>query len=149
MIRIENSPREKANRLENYSRKYRCGNPTSAIQCAPEVEIAHRLGSVARSMIVRVHRRTVRDDILRIAKREKVLEIRGMKLCFFADLTTETVRASFREVKHNLWKAGVKHEFIPPATLILTYNGESKRFTDHLSAEAFYKAKIEPGKLHG
>lgn len=143
------------------------GNPTSYVaalmnemfrdklQQIPEVENAHRVGPVAKSgqraMIVRMHKLALREEILCIAKKEKVLEIRGMKLRFYADLTTETARAraSFREVRNRLWKAGVKHRIIHPATLILTYKDETKKFTDHLSVEAFYKDVIEPDNQAG
>lgn len=165
--------KEKADRLENYSRKFNIriigltpnaekGNPTSYVsalfndlfkdklQRAPEVENAHRVGSAAKSgqrvMIVRMHRLESREEILRVAKRDKVLEIRGMKLRFFPDMTTEMARAraSFREVRNKLWSAGVKHGIIHPATLIMTFNGETKKFTNHLDAETFYKTVIEP-----
>uniref|UniRef100_A0A672I4Q0 L1 transposable element RRM domain-containing protein n=1 Tax=Salarias fasciatus TaxID=181472 RepID=A0A672I4Q0_SALFA len=161
-LRKENKElREKADRLENHSWKYNIrilglppnvekGNPTSYVaalmneifrdklQQIPEVENVHRVGPVAKSgqrkMIVWLHRLALREEILRIAKKEKVLEIRGMKSWIYANLTTETVRAraSFREVRNQLWKAGVKHRIIHPATLILTYKDETKKFTDHL-----------------
>lgn len=167
--------KDRADRLENYSRKYNLrilglttdiekGNPTSymsalfqelfkdKLQYMPEVESAHRTGSAnkhgQRAMIVRMHRLAAREEILRMAKMKRVLEIRGMKLRIFPDFTTEIAkaRASFREVRSILWSVGVKHGIIHPATLILTFKGETKKFADHLMAEKFVKTVIKPEK---
>lgn len=174
-LRKENTDlKEKADRLENHSRKYNIrilgltrdtekGNPTSFVSAllndlfkdklhrAPEVENAHRVGPVAKSgqraMIVRMHRLDTRDEILCLAKKEKLFEIRGIKLRIFPDFTAEVAkaRARFREVRTKLWSAGVKHGIIHPAILILTFNDEIIKFTDHLAAESFYKSVVEPG----
>lgn len=67
----------------------------------PEVENAHRVGPVVkfgnRVMIVKMQRYMVREDILRISRKEGVLEVRGMKLWIFPDLTSDMAkkRASF------------------------------------------------------
>ncbi|KAK9976729.1 hypothetical protein ABG768_021934 [Culter alburnus] len=173
-LRKENTNlKEKADRLENNSQKYNIrilglvrdtekGNPTSFVSAlfndlfkdklhrAPEVENAHRVGPVAKSgqraMVVRMHRLDTRDEILRLAKKEKLFEIRGMKLRIFPDFTAETAkaRARFREVRNKLWSAGVKHGIIHPAILILTFNEKTIKFTDHLAAESFYKTVVEP-----
>lgn len=165
--------KEKADRLENHSRKYNIrilgldreiekGNPTSFVSAllnelfkdklhrAPEVENAHRVGPVVKSgqrvMIVRMHRLETRNNILYLAKKVKLFEIRGMKLRIFPNLTAETVRARarFREVRNKLWSAGVTHGIIHPATLILTFKEETRKFTRHLAAETFYKTVVEP-----
>ncbi|KAK7944954.1 hypothetical protein WMY93_000682 [Mugilogobius chulae] len=167
--------KDKADRMEDRSRKYNIrilgipidaerGNPTSYVsallkehfkdklQYAPEVEIAHRTGPVNKSgqriMIVRMLRLAAREEILRIAKNEKEFVIRGMKLRIFPDFTAETAkaRASFREVRNKLWSAGVKHSIIHPATLILTFKGETKKFNDHQHAENYVKTVIEKEK---
>lgn len=173
-LRKENTDlKEKADRLENHSRKYNIrilglvrdiekGNPTSFVSAllndlfkdklhrAPEVENAHRIGPAAKSgqrvMIVRMHRLDTRDEILRLAKKEKLFEIRGMKLRIFPDFTDETAkaRALFREVRNKLWSAGVIHGIMHPAILILTYNEKTIKFTDHLAAEKFYMTVVEP-----
>lgn len=169
--------KEKAERLENHSRKYNIrilgltqdiekGNPTSYVsallsdlfrgklQSAPEVENAHRVGPVPTSgqrvMIVRMHRLATREEVLRIAKRDKVFEIRGMRLRIFADLTAETVRARarFHDVRSRLWSAGVKHGIIHPATLILTFKGQTEKFTDHLAAEKYFETVIKLGTMN-
>lgn len=173
-LRKENTDlKEKVDRLEYHSRKYNIrifglvrdiekGNPTSYVSAllndlfkdklhrAPEVENAHRVGQAAKSgqraMIVRMHRLDMRDEILCLAKKEKLFEIRGMKLRIFPDFTAETAkaRAHFHDVRNKLWSAGVKHGIIHPAILILTFNKETIKFTDHLAAESFYKTVVEP-----
>lgn len=171
-----NELKEKSERMESHSRKHNIrvigltsgvekGNPTSymsvllkelfrdKLQLEPEVEVAHRVGSVdksgQRAMIVRMQRLVVREEIVRIAKEERVLEARGMKLRFFPDISAEMarVRASFRDVRTKLWSAGLKHGIIHTATLILTFRGDTKKFTNHLSAETYLKTVIEPELL--
>lgn len=167
--------KEKTERLESHNRKYNVrvmgltsdvekGNPTSymsqllkelfsdKLQLVPGVEVAHRVGSKSnvtsgqRVMIVRLQRLVERDEIVRIAKEERVLEVRGMKLRFFPDISTEMakIRASFRDMRKKLWSAGVKHGIIHPATLILTFKGDTKKFSNHLAAETYLKTVIEP-----
>uniref|UniRef100_A0A3B3C4J3 L1 transposable element RRM domain-containing protein n=1 Tax=Oryzias melastigma TaxID=30732 RepID=A0A3B3C4J3_ORYME len=175
-LRKENKAlKEKADRMEDRSRKYNIrilgvttdvekGNPTSymsalleelfkdKIQRAPEVEAAYRTGpknkSGHRVMIVRMHRLTAREEILRAAKKERKFDFQGMTLRFFPDLTAEIVKArdSFREVRAKLWKAGVRHGIIHPATLILTFRGETKKFMDHQAAGDYVKTVIEAVK---
>lgn len=166
----------KAERLEIHSRKYNLrvygltsdiekGNPTSymsalfkelfqdKVQSEPEVENAHRIGpagkTTGRAMIVRLQKFTTREQILRISKKEGVLHVRGMKLRIFPDLTTEMAkkRASFRDIRSKLRSAGVRHGIIHPATLIITFKGETKKFTECSVAEVYVKTMIEPG-LH-
>lgn len=165
--------KEKTECLESHNRKYNVrvmgltsdvekGNPTSymsqllkelfsdKLQLELGVEVAHRVGSKSKSgqwvMIVRLQRLVVRDEIVRIAKEERVLEVRGMKLRFFPDILTEMakIRASFRDVRKKLWSAGVKHGIIHPATLILTFRGDTKKFSNHLAAETYLKTVTEP-----
>lgn len=38
----------------------------------------------------------------------------------------------------------MKHGITHPATWILTYKGETRRFTGHLAAEMYFKTGIEP-----
>uniref|UniRef100_A0A3B3DK96 L1 transposable element RRM domain-containing protein n=1 Tax=Oryzias melastigma TaxID=30732 RepID=A0A3B3DK96_ORYME len=150
-LRKENKAlKEKADRMEDRSRKYNIrilgvttdvekGNPTSymsalleelfkdKIQRAPEVEAAYRTGpknkSGHRVMIVRMHRLTAREEILRAAKKERKFDFHGMILRFFPDLTAEIVKArdSFREVRAKL--------------------GETKKFMDHQAAGDYVKTQ--------
>uniref|UniRef100_A0A673B6A9 L1 transposable element RRM domain-containing protein n=1 Tax=Sphaeramia orbicularis TaxID=375764 RepID=A0A673B6A9_9TELE len=173
LCKENNTLKEKAELLENHSRKYNVrilglttdaeqGNPTGYVsillkemfgdklQLMPEVENAHRIGPMTKSgqraMIVRMQRLVMREEILRVARKEKVFEARGMKLRFFPDLTANTAkaRASYREVRNKLWNAGIKHGIIHPATLVLTFRGETRRFTDNVAAETYVKTVIEP-----
>ena len=70
-----------------------------------------------------------------------------MKLRIFPDLTEDMAkrRGSFKEIREKLWNAKVKQGIIHPATLIITFREEAKRFTDHREAEAYWKDVIEPG----
>ena len=70
-----------------------------------------------------------------------------MTLQIFPDLTADLVkkRATFREVRENLRRVGVKHGIIHPATLIITVRaGQSKKFTDHREAEVYWDSVIKP-----
>ena len=167
--------KQKAEKLEKYSRRSNVrvfglttgverGNPTSymaelLLEMFKDklsvthigVEVAHRVGPVpktgSRSMIVRLQDYMVKEDIVNNAKKEGVMEVRGMKLRIFPDLTEEMAkrRGSFKEIREKLWNAKVKQGIIYPATLIITFREEAKRFTDHIKAEAYWKDVIEPG----
>lgn len=60
-----------------------------------------------------------------------------MKVRIFPDLTAETDkrRAQFQDVRARLHEKRIKHGIIHPATLIITFNGETKSFQDHKAAE--------------
>lgn len=101
--------KEKAERLEMHSCKYNVrvfglakdrekSNPISympklfkelfqeKLQSEIDVEIAHRIGPTGkadRAMIVRLQKRTTREEIIKIAKKEKVLQVHGMRLKIF------------------------------------------------------------------
>lgn len=175
LLRKDNSElRGKTERLESHSRKYNLrvfglskdvekGNPTSymntlfkelfkgKLQTEPVVEIAHRVGPQVkngdRAMIVRMQRYMAREEILKVAKKERTLKHGEMKLQMFPDLTSDMAkqRATFREVRENLRREGVRHGIIHPATLIITVEpGQSKKFTDHREAEDYWQSVIKP-----
>ncbi|XP_029938451.1 protein NLRC3-like [Salarias fasciatus] len=127
--------KDKVERLEMHSRKQNVrvfglttdiekGNPTTymsklfkeafeeKLQSAPEVEVAHRVGPAGkakeRAMIVRLQNRAAREEILKIAKKDGMLQIRGMNLRIFPDLTSEMAkkRAGFKEIRAKLRDAG-------------------------------------------
>lgn len=108
------------------------------------MEIAHRVGPATKSgpgpIIVRMQRYLAKDAILQIAKKERVLHFRGVKVKIFPDLTTEMSkrRAQFKAIRMQLHQAEIKHGLIHPATLIITFNRETKYFQDHRSAETFF-----------
>lgn len=165
---------EKAERLEKHSRKNNVrvfglpdnienGHPTNymnmlfkelfkdKLKSEPEVDIAHRIGPVrkegGKAMIVRLQQFAVKEEIMKVVKNERMMQIRGMKLKIFPDLTKETAkkRASFWELRAKLKSADVRHGIIHPATLILTFKGETKKFTERSEAEAYYETVIKPG----
>ncbi len=99
-------------------------------------------------MIVRMQHYMVREEILKVAKKERMLKHGEMKLQIFPDLTTDMAkkRATFREVRENLRRAGVRYGIIHPATLIITFGaGQSKKFMDHREAEVYWDPVIKPG----
>ena len=59
-----------------------------------------------------------KEAILKMAKSEKVLEYKNMKLKIFPDLTTEISRRSalFNNVRGKLYRAGIQSGLIHPAT---------------------------------
>ncbi|ROL52216.1 LINE-1 retrotransposable element ORF1 protein [Anabarilius grahami] len=165
--------RDKNEKLESYSRRFNLrvfgldkdmekGKPTEFMESLfseifkdklsykLEVEIAHRVGPVtkhgSRPMIVRMQRYVAKEAILQIAKQEKVLHFKGMKVKIFPDLTAEVSkrRAQFKDLRMKLHQAGVKHVLIYPATLIITFNGDIKYFQDQKSGEIYYNQMIGP-----
>lgn len=102
-------------------------------------------------MIVRMQRYMTREEILKVAKKERTLKYGEMKLQIFPDLTSDMAkqRATFREVRENLRRAGVRRGIIHPATLIVTVEaGQSKKFTSHREAENYWEMVIKPGLQH-
>lgn len=165
--------RDKNEKLESYSRRFNLrvfgldkdmekGKPTEFMESLfseifkeklpykLEVEMAHRVGPVtkhgSRPMIVRMQRYAAKEAILQIAKQERVLHVKGMKVKIFPDLTAEVSkrRAQFKDLRMKLHQAGVKHGLIYPATLIITFNGETKYFQDQKSGEIYYNQMIGP-----
>jgi len=157
--------RDKVERLEAYSRKFNLrvhglpvgvekGNPTAymnnlvkelfkgKIGTEPVVEIAHRVGPANKTMIMRMQRYMAKEEILVLAKKERIFRYGETRLQFFPDLTTDMAkrRAKFGEIREKLRAAGVKHGIIHPATLIITHGNETRKFTDHQKAEAYWEA---------
>ena len=100
-------------------------------------------------MIVRMQRYMVREEILKVVKKERKLKHGEMTLQIFPDLTADMAkkRATFWEVRENLRRAGVRHGIIYPATLmsvITVRAGQSKKFTAHREAEDYWDSVIKP-----
>lgn len=92
-------------------------------------------------MIVRMQRYLAKDVILQIAKKEKVLNDRGM----LSPITATSKRmAQFKDLRMKLHQAEIKHGLINPATLIITFNGETEYFQDHRTTETFFNQAIKP-----
>ncbi len=84
-------------------------------------------------MIVRIKRYSIKEAVLKIAKKEGMMNYGGMKVRIFPNLTMEMAkkRATFHGVKAKLCEEGIKHGLIYAATLIIPFNGETKYFQDH------------------
>ena len=73
-----------------------------------------------------------------------------MKLQFFPDLKSDIAkrRATVGEIREKLRTASVKHGIIHPATLIITLGNETRRFTDHQKAEAYWhRRRLRRGRV--
>ena len=76
----------------------------------------------------------------------RMLEARGMRLRIFPDLMSDMAKKVPVFMKYErLTSSGVKHGIIHPTTLIITFREESKKSTDHLVTEAYWKEVIELG----
>lgn len=165
--------RDKLERLEAHSRKFNLrvnglpigvekGNPTAymnslvrelfkgKIGTEPVVEIAHRVGPGNKTMIMRMQRYMAKEEILALSKKERIFRYGETRLQFFPDLTSDMAkrRAKFGEIREKLRAAGVKHGIIHPATLIITHGSETRKFTDHQKAEAYWEAVDKHPKLN-
>lgn len=69
-----------------------------------------------------------------------------MNVKIFPDLTAEVSkrRAQFKDLRMKLHQAGIKHGLIYPATLIITFNGDTKYFQDQKSGDIYYNQVIGP-----
>lgn len=72
----------------------------------------------SRVMIVKMQRCAVNEDILKIFRKECVLDARKTKLQIFLDRTSEIAkkRAQFHKIRGRVRSAGMKHWMIHPAT---------------------------------
>lgn len=107
----------------------------------------HRIGPVGdargRALIVSLRKLSTKVEIVEMTKKKHMLQVRGMKLRVFADLTSKMARK--RTSSGALKSADVRHGIIHPATLILTFKGETEKFTIKSDAEMYYTTVIEPG----
>lgn len=91
----------------------------------------------SRVMIVKMQWCAVKEGILKIFRKECVLDALKVKQQIFLELTSEIAkkRARFHEIRGRLRSAGIKHWMIHPATWFITFRVETKQFTDHVVAE--------------
>lgn len=122
----------------------------SELSCEPAVEIASRIGQGTdlrpRPMIVTMQRYQAKEDILKLARSKGEIIFRDMRVNIFPDITPDIARkrALFNDVRMKLRKAEVRHGLLFPATLIVTFNGQTKLYRDCSEAEHFYKTVISP-----
>lgn len=86
-----------------------------------------------------------KETILKIAKKEGVMNFGRMTVGIFPDLTSEMARrrAQFKDVRAKLREAGIKHGIVHPATLIVTFNGDTKYVQYHKTAEIYFSKVIK------
>lgn len=116
----------------------------------PVVDIANRIGPVIKSrprpMIVRMQSYQAKEAILKLARKKREVIFQDMRVKIYPDITQEAAkkRAEFNNVREKLRKAEVRHGLLFPATLIATFNGQTKLFRDCMEAETFYEKEICP-----
>lgn len=111
-----------------------------------EIERAHRIpvpipdpGKAPRPVVVRFLRSSARDKIIRMAKEKRGFDWEGGKLSLFEDVSKELAekRKAFGPAKKRLRELQVKHRMLYPATLVFTWNGQKKSFTDGKDVDRF------------
>ena len=171
LMKENNELKDKIEKMEIHSRKLNLrvfglksdiekGNPTAfmtnffkevfrgELTCEPAVEIAHRVGPVhsvkPRPMIVRMQRYLAKEAILKLARNKREVLFQDMRVKIFPDITPEISRrrAQFSDIRMKLRKAEVRHGLLFPATLIVTYNGQTRLYKDCNEAETFYRKVI-------
>lgn len=117
----------------------------------PELERAHRAmvqkpkkGQPPRPIIVAFHRFQERDRALRWARQNDVV-YEGNTLRFYPDFSAHLSkkRAAFKNVKAALYQKGIQFRLLYPASLCVTYGGETLMFETPAEAETFYSQKVE------
>lgn len=170
--------RQKVDQLENHSRKLnirilglpegiKAGNPTAftvkllyelfgeeTIGPPPLISIAHRTGSVKnvpRCMIAKLYSFEVKRKIIRLAAASRSLTHNGRKISMYPDLSAEILkqRATFNQVRLELWKRNLRFGFIHPATLIQTFRDTTHKFSTAKDAQEFVDNYIKRGDDDG
>lgn len=175
LIEENKSLKQKVDQLENQSRKFNirifglpegveAGNPTAfttkllydlfgeEIGPAPSISMAHRTGQVgktSRCMIARLFSFEVKIKIIRRAAESGSLTYNGKKISIYPDLSAEILkqRATSNQVRAELRRLKLRSGFIHPATLILTFNNSTHKFSTAKEAEVFFDRHISPGEV--
>ena len=164
--------RMKVEQLENQSRKFNirildlpngveAGNPTAyttkllrdlfgeeIVGTGPLISVAHRTGPArkdSRCMIARLYSLDIKMKITKKAAECRSFTYNGNKICIHSDVSAETLklRATFKEVRSELFKRKIRCGFIQPtAILILTYREESHKFSTAKDAQVFFDKYI-------
>ena len=130
----------------------------TALGPPPLINIAHRIGetktdkvtgiTLNRVMICRLHSFEVRQTIIRLAAQngKNGIQYQGRKLSFYPDTTAEQreKQAAFDDVRSALRKTTLRFGLVHPAKLLVTFQGETRSFTDASKAMTFYQDEIEP-----
>ncbi|CAJ1069762.1 hypothetical protein KUCAC02_007674 [Xyrichtys novacula] len=171
--------RSKIEQLENQSRKFNirnfglpsgieAGNRTAfttkllqdlfgeeIVGTGPLLSIAHRTGQARKDsscMIARLYRFDIKRKIIKKAIESCSFTYNGRKIRIQSDISAETLtlRATFKELKSELYKRNIRCGFIhPTATLILTFREETHKFNTAKEAQDFFDRYIEPEDEEG
>ena len=111
-----------------------------------EIERAHRIpipipdpGKPPRAVLVRFLRSSARDCVIQLAREKRGFDWEGAKLSIFEDVTKELAdkRRAFGPAKKRLRELQIQHRMIYPATLVFTWDGQRKTFSEGKAAERF------------
>ncbi|KAJ4949709.1 hypothetical protein JOQ06_021218 [Pogonophryne albipinna] len=123
----------------------------SELSCELAVEIAYRVVGQGtdlrpRPMSVTMQRYQAKEAILKLARSKGEILFRDMRVKIVPDITPGIARkrALFNDVRMKLRTAEVRHGLLFPATLIVTFNGQTKLYRDCSEAERFYKTVMSP-----
>ena len=117
----------------------------------PLIDRAHRTGPLpergstkSRSVIVCFHNFSDKEKILRWAMKHE-LKYHNATLRVYQDMsvTLARKRAAFNDIKHELYRKGIRFGLLHPARLRVTFEGESVYFDTPEEAEAFYNQRIK------
>ena len=119
----------------------------------PVIDSAHRTsaakplpGEPPRAMLVRLHYYQTKELILRTSRERGQLSYKGKRIHIFPDYSATLARrrAEFKDVKAQLYQAGVKFGLIHPAKLRITFQGSAHTFDTPDAALQFFRTTIQP-----
>lgn len=96
-------------------------------------------------MIARIHRDTVKEEIIRVARNEGSLNYDGQRIRIFLDITAEVMDCKeFDAIRLKLKEAGIRHGFLFPARLTFTHAGHTKTFESPKKAATYVDEHMQP-----
>ena len=119
----------------------------------PVIDSAHRTsaakplpGKPPRAMLVRLHYYQTKELILRASRERGQLSYKGKRIHIFPDYSATLARrrAEFKDVKAQLYQAGVKFGLIHPAKLRITFQGSAHTFDTPDAGLQFFRTTIQP-----
>lgn len=119
----------------------------------PVIERAHRAltskppkDKPPRAMIVRFHHFQMKEEIARLARQKQgTLTFNDNPILIFQDLSADLSRrrGEFRDVKAQLYNAGVKFHHRYPCQLVVFLQEKEYSFEDPIAAATFFKDKVQ------
>ena len=126
----------------------------SKLSRRPVIERAHRTlnpkpapDRPPRAIIVTFHHFQMKEEIARLARNQQgKLSYKDSSIRIFPDLSADLARrrGTFREIKGQLYNAGIKFRHSYPSKLTVTFEGTDHTFEDPSDASAFFNKKIKP-----